>query len=228
MRIRTRALIATLLGVSLLAVGCASQQPPELSATDTAIPTTQVVADSSAVADPQQQTNTETTSHPNTPTAVATRVVARNQEILYATSDEIQDLIALDTTNNGRNTLNDLVAERIAPLRARLAELPAATTWYIVRPLTATIEEQTATTATVTVWSTTIFSRQDLLDPEAWYWLTDITLINTNGQWLVDTYNQRPGPAAAPGQDHWPTTATDLDTQLEGHQLLDPDKNDTP
>lgn len=225
MCIRNRAFTAVLLGVALTAIGC-TQQPPELSVTDTVTPSTQVVTDSSADADPQPEVIVEaantTTIDPNTPIAVAARVVARSQDIVYATSNEIQQLIALDTTNNGRDILNDLVAERVAPLRAGLAQLPAATTWYIVRPLTATIEDQTNTTASVTVWSTTIFSRQGLADPETWYWFTDIDLVNTNGQWLVDTYEQRPGPVAAPGKDHWPTTATDIDIQLQGHRLLAP------
>lgn len=214
MRIRTRALKAVLLGVALTAVGCA-QQATELSATDTVTPSTTIVADSSTAT----QTITATTA--NTPEQVAARVVARNQDIVYATSDEIQELIAIDTTDNGRNELNDLVAERVAPLRAGLTQLPPATTWYLVRPLTTTIEEQTDTTASVVVWSTTLFSRQALADPEIWFWLTDIDLVrNDNGQWLVDTYNQRPGPVAAPGEGHWPTTAVDLDNQLEGHTLL--------
>lgn len=213
MRIRTRALIAVLVGVALTAVGCA-QQSPELSATDTVTPSTTIVADSSTGA-PQ------TSSDPDTPEVVAARVVARNQDIVYATSDDIQDLIAIDTTDNGRAELNDLVAERVAPLRAGLTQLPPATTWYLVRPLTTTVEEQTNTTASVVVWSTTIFSRQALADPEVWFWLTDIDLVlSDTGQWLVDTYNQRPGPVAAPGEGHWPTTAVDLDTQLEGHTLL--------
>jgi len=213
MRIRTRAHIAVLVGVALTAVGCA-QQTPELSATDTVTPSTTIVVADSSTGPP------ETSPDPNTPEIVAARVVARNQDIVYATSDEIQNLIAIDTTENGRDELNDLVADRVAPLRAGLTQLPPATTWYLVRPLTTTVEEQTTTTASVVVWSTTIFSRQALADPEVWFWLTDIDLVNDNGQWLVDTYNQRPGPVAAPGEGHWPTTAVDLDTQLEGHTLL--------
>ena len=57
-----------------------------------------------------------------------------------------------------------------------------------------------------------------------WFWFTDIDLVtNPDGDWLVDTYTQRPGPVAAPGEGHWPTTAIDMDTQLEGHRLLQPD-----
>lgn len=218
MRIRTTA-IALLLGVALTAVGCANKAP-ELSVTDTVTPSTQPVADSSAA-----PANTNQIDLTNSPTAAATRVVARNQDLLYATSDEIQTLIAIDTTDNGRDQLNDLVAERLSPLRAALTQLPAATTWYIVRPLTVNVETQTDTTANVTVWSTTLFSRAGLVDPEAAYWLTDITLVNTNGQWLVDTYDQRPGPVARPGEEHWPTTANDMDIQLQGHRLLTPDLN---
>ena len=216
----TGTLLAILIGVSLHATGCA-QQSPELSARDTVSSSTPLVVDSSG--SPQIASDQTPVSPPppnETAADVAARIVSRNQEILYATSEQIQELIAIDTTTDGRDELNSLIADRIAPLRAFISQQPPATTWYIVRPLTVTVEEQTESTAKVVVWSTTIFSRQAVADPEIWFWLTDISLVRKDGQWLVNSYTQRPGPVAAPGEDHWPTTAIDLDIQLDGHTII--------
>ena len=206
-------LISTLrtlaLATALVLAGCGNNPTTsEQSAADTTTSPQTSAADNPA---PQTQT----------PQHIATRVVARSQELMYANSDEIQQLITRDTTNTGRRELNNIVQNQLAPLRAFLANATPATTWYLVRPLTAQVDEQTATTATVTVWSMELFSREGLTNPETWWWLTELEMVNENGQWLVHRYQQNPGPAAQPGTDHWPSSATELDTQLKGHQLID-------
>lgn len=206
-------LISTLrilaLAMALVLAGCGNDPTTtEESAADTTTSPQTSAADDSA---PQ----TETPQH------VATRVVARSQEIMYASSDEIQQLIRLDTTDTGRLELNDIVRNQLAPVRAFLADATPGTTWYLVRPLTTDIDQHTDTTATVTVWSMELFSREGFTNPETWWWLTELEMVNENGQWLVHSYHQTPGPAAQPGTDHWPSSAAELDAELDGHRLID-------
>ena len=216
MHIRTARIIA--ITAALVLAGCGNDQQITESAVAEETPSSSVPA----TADPTPLANTpaETPAQNNTPQTVAARVVARGQDLMYANTTEIQQIIELDTTENGSRALNEIVRKQLAPLRTALAEAPPATTWYAVRPLTVAVEEQTDTTASVNVWSIEVFSREAFLDPEAWWWITDIELVNDNGTWLVDSYDQRPGPVAAPGTDHWPTSAVDLNTQLEGHALI--------
>ena len=216
MRIQSARIIA--ITAALVLAGCANNQ----QITESSVAETPPSSSSPATDDPTPQANTtqQTPDQTNTLETVATRVIARNQDLMYANSAQVQELIALDTTNRGNRALNEIVREQLAPLRAALAQAPPATTWYAVRPLSIAIEEQTDTTAKVSVWSIEVFSREAFLDPEAWWWITDLELINENGTWLVDNYTQRPGPVAAPGTDHWPTSAIDLNTQLERHTLI--------
>ena len=215
MRIRQARIIA--IAAALVLAGCANNQ----QITETSVAETTPSSSTSAADDSTPQTSTsEPTGQRDSPDAVATRVVARNQDLMYANSQEVQQLIELDTTNRGNRALNELVGEQLAPLRVALAQAPPATTWYAVRPLSVAIEEQTDTTAKVSVWSIEVFSREAFLDPETWWWITDLELVNQNGTWLVDSYSQRPGPVAAPGTDHWPTSAVDLNLQLESHTLI--------
>ena len=220
MRIHTARIIA--IATALVLAGCANnQQITESSVADTAPSSVTTATDDTA----SQSTPTSEPDNTNTPEGVATRVVARNQDLMYANSEQIQQLIELDTTETGNRALNDIIRTQLVPLRTALADAPPATTWYVVRPLTTNVEELTATTASVSVWSVEIFSREGFVDPEAWWWITDLELVNQDGTWLVDSYNQRPGPVAAHGENHWPTTAADLNTQLENHTLI---SNGTP
>lgn len=205
MRISTRHIA---FAAALVLAGCANDQ--------------QTITESSAATTPSVPAadDSQPATDQPTPDLVAINVVARAQELMYANNDEVQALISIDTTNQGNRQLNEIVQQQLAPLRTALAQAPPADTWYLVRPLSSTITEQTNTTATVSVWSVELFSRNGFVDPETWWWITDIQLVNQNGEWLVDSYSQRPGPVAAPGEDHWPATAHDLDDQLEGHRQL--------
>ena len=221
MRIHKARIIA--IATALVLAGCANDQQITESSVAEPAPSSVTSATDDTASPPTPAPDLET-AH-NTPQAVASRVVARSQDLMYANSEQIQQLIEIDTTNNGSRQLNDIIRTQLAPLRIALDEAPPATTWYAVRPLSTAIEEQTDTTASVSVWSVEIFSREGFVDPEAWWWITDLELVNQDGTWLVDSYNQRPGPVAAPGENHWPTTAADLNTQLENHTLI---SNGTP
>lgn len=153
----------------------------------------------------------------------ASRFVARSQDMLYADNDELELLISQDTTSTGHRALEVVVRDELSVVREALATAPPATTWFLVRPLTVSVSEldSSAGTAVASVWSVQMFSRQAVADPELSFTITDMELLWSQDGWLLDSYSTRPGPAARLLTGQYPATASELESRLEGHRLVD-------
>ncbi len=122
--------------------------------------------------------------------------------------------------------LTEQLIGELAPARAALAE--AATlerTWFIVRALSSevTAYDKTAGTAVVEVWATQIFSRQGVAEPYSVFTTNTLNLAWLDGQWRVTGWDDTPGPTPRLALSEFPSTAAELDRQLDGHRLLHED-----
>ncbi len=160
----------------------------------------------------------ETASH------AAAVFATRMQHMMYANNDELTALLNLDTTDSGERDLRSLVRSDLVGVREALGSAPPATTWFVVRPLTVSVSDldPTGGTATASVWSTQVFSRVGVTDPEQFFSVVDMGLRWDGSTWLLDGFLSRPGPAPRLGLDQYPVTAPELESRLDGHRILDP------
>lgn len=155
---------------------------------------------------------------------VGSQRVAETQHMLYANDAELVDIVSRASTVDGRRALRTLIDDELAPVRNALATAPAATTWFLVRPLSVSVPvvDDSTGRASMTVWSMELFSRVGVTDPEMMFFETDVGLVWNGSQWLLDGFEVRPGPVARLAREQYPITAPELTERLSDHRLVDP------
>lgn len=179
---------------------------------------------SSETGDVHAATATLAVASLETAAEAAAAFASRPQFMMYATNNTLPELIDADTTDGGRRDLWALTRTELVVVRDALATAAPASTWFVVRPLSASVTnlDVDAGTAEASVWSTQLFSRVGVTDPEQLFTVTDMSLVWNGDRWLLDGFVSRPGPAARLAAEQFPVTAPELETRLDGHLILDP------
>ena len=223
--------------VMLVGVGC-SATSPQSSAPPANLETGQTTPVTSPA---DEQTSTTTTLVANagevTLAAAADRDkasakgfasgVAELPELMfYAQNTELTATFGTIFHPDYKAALTEQLVGELAPARSALAE--AATlerTWFIVRALTSEVTAFDTDTgvATVEVWTTQIFSRQGVAEPYSVFTTNTLNLAWTDEGWRVTAWSDTPGPTPRLALSEFPSTAAELDRQLDGHRLLHED-----
>ncbi len=153
--------------------------------------------------------------------------VAELPELMfYAQNTELTATFETIFHPDYKAALTEQLVGELAPARAALAE--AATlerTWFIVRALTSEVTafDSDAGVATVEVWTTQIFSRQGVAEPYSVFSTNTLDIAWTDEGWRVTAWSDTPGPTPRLSLSEFPSTAAELDRQLDGHRLLHED-----
>lgn len=111
--------------------------------------------------------------------------------------------------------------EGVGLMRTALATAPSQEpTWFFTQALSAALIEMTATTATVQVWEVSVFSREQISEPNATWTLHDVELVLESAQWMVSGWQSNPGPAPQVDVRQSAATAAELNAELFVHRRV--------
>lgn len=142
------------------------------------------------------------------------------QRWLYFTDDEITAAISQIATPVAAPRLTDEVVADVRMARDQLGTSPGRV-WWLVRPLAWRVERYSTTEATVSVWTVTILSAQEVAAPQSEWITVSIELAWVDGDWRVDAVRDTPGPTPVNGPKDQPWDALPFDDALDGFTRMD-------
>lgn len=144
-----------------------------------------------------------------------------SQRLLYVEPDDAVAAMRAVTASASSESLASTVARDLSAVREALAE-GTGVTWWAVQPLAINLEAYSPERARASVWLVRVLSRQGVVVPQC-SWVTEsVELVWERGDWRLWSSTSTPGPTPVLDGSDMPASATSLDAELAGFELLDP------
>ena len=153
-------------------------------------------------------------------TAAAIAYATAPQRWLYFTDDEIVAAVNAIATPVAAPRLSEEVVTDVRSARDRLGESPGRV-WWLVRPMAWRIESFTPDEASVSVWTVTVLSAEEVAAPQCEWVTVTVDLAWIDGDWRVDGVRDTPGPTPITGPGDQPWDAVPFDEALGGFTRMD-------
>lgn len=153
-------------------------------------------------------------------TAAAIAYATAPQRWLYFTDDEIVAAVDAIATPVAGPRLSEEVVIDVRTARERLGESPGRV-WWLVRPMAWRIDTFTPDEASVSVWTVTVLSAEEVAAPQSEWVTVTVDLAWTDGDWRVDGVRDTPGPTPMTGPGDQPWDAVPFDEALAGFTRMD-------
>jgi len=153
-------------------------------------------------------------------TAAAIAYATAPQRWLYFTDDEIVAAVEAIATPVAGPRLSEEVVTDVRTARERLGESPGRV-WWLVRPMAWRIESFTPDEASVSVWTVTVLSAEEVAAPQCEWITVTVDLAWIEGDWRVDGVRDTPGPTPMTGPGDQPWDAVPFDEALAGFTRMD-------
>lgn len=153
-------------------------------------------------------------------TAAAVAYATAPQRWLYFTDAQITAAVVEIATPAAAPRLTEEVVSDVSSARDQLGKSPGRV-WWLVRPLAWRVDSYDPDEATVSVWTVTVLSAEEVAAPQCEWVTVTLELAWVDGDWRVDGVRDTPGPTplTSPGDQPW--DAGPFDQALTGFSRMD-------
>lgn len=142
------------------------------------------------------------------------------QRLLYLEPHEAEAAMRTVAATASSDALASKAASDLTSVREPLSQGTGAT-WWVVQPLAIKVEAYSGERARVSVWLVRVLSRTGVVVPQS-SWLTEsVDLVWERGDWRLWSSTTTPGPSPVLDGSDMPASASALDADLVGFELLD-------
>ncbi len=152
--------------------------------------------------------------------AAAVSYATAAQRWLYFTDDEITEAVTEIATPTAAPRLAEDVVADVGLAREQLAASPGRV-WWLVRPLAWNVAHFGVDEASVSVWTVTLLSAEEVAAPQTEWITVTADLVLTDGDWRVEAVRDTPGPTPMTGPKDIPWDAVPFDDALDGFTRMD-------
>lgn len=153
-------------------------------------------------------------------TAAAIAYATAPQRWLYFTDAQLTAAVDEIATPAAAPRLAEEVVSDVSSARDQLGKSPGRV-WWLVRPLAWRVDHYDPDEATVSVWTVTVLSAEEVAAPQCEWVTVTLELAWVDGDWRVDGVRDTPGPTPLTGPGDQPWDAVPFDQALTGFSRMD-------